>query len=194
MISFLEHHQIFLTKEITPEVAEDFIRRLTLLTIHHHNDVEKRAVTVWLGAPGGHEFAVLSMIDVVRTSVLPLQVVGHGLVGSGAVWLFAAFPKGSRIALPHTYFLLHEGDVTIQGTRQESRAAFSTLEQLNTLYIDLLAEFTGQKKSTIRKILQTDSYLTAEQAQKLGIVDHIISWDEERGEICPRSRSKSINC
>lgn len=172
--SFLDHHQIFVSEEITQKTAEHFIRKLTLLSIKYRDSIGKPNVIVWVSSQGGLETATLSMIDAVLTSELPLTVIGHGLVGSSAVWLYAAFPRGSRIAFPHTLFYLHEGSLEIAGTRQESRAAFHAFDQLNSTYIDLLARFTGRKKSTIRKLIHRDQYLSAKEAQALGIVDKII--------------------
>jgi Protease subunit of ATP-dependent Clp proteases len=48
-------------------------------------------------------------------------------------------------------------------------------ERLNLIYV----EHTGQKLSDVEKALDRDNFMTAEDAQKWGIIDKIIANREE---------------
>ena len=60
----------------------------------------------------------------------------------------------------------------------QAQEILKTRARLNMLY----HHHTGQKISSIEKIMDRDTYMTAEEAQKAGVIDHILTTREGSGK------------
>ena len=97
-----------------------------------------------------------------------------GQAASMGSLLLAAGSPGMRFALPNSRIMVHQpsGGFSGQATDIEIHAKeiLEVKERLNKIY----EKHTKQKVDIIRKTLERDCFMTAEEAKKFGVIDEII--------------------
>ena len=92
----------------------------------------------------------------------------------GAV-LLAAGTNKKRSALPHSRIMIHQpsGGFRGQASDIEIHAAeiIALRHRLNGMYV----KHTGQKLPAIEKAMERDNFMSAEAAQKFGLIDEIVA-------------------
>ena len=97
-----------------------------------------------------------------------------GQAVSIAAILIAAGTKGKRTALPNTDIMIHEFSGGAQGKAND---IFLTVDRLKKLYDKMAThyvKFTGQKLAKVKKDMERDHHMSAEEAVKYGLVDKVI--------------------
>ena len=98
-----------------------------------------------------------------------------GQAASMGSLLLAAGTTGMRFALPNSRIMLHQpsGGFSGQATDIEIHAKeiLEIKERLNKIY----EKHTKQKVEMIRKTLERDYFMTADEAKKFGVIDEIIN-------------------
>ena len=89
--------------------------------------------------------------------------------------LLSAGTSGMRFALPNSRIMLHQpsGGFSGQATDIEIHAKeiLEIKERLNKIY----EKHTKQKLEIVRKTLERDYFMTANEAKKFGVIDEIIN-------------------
>ena len=98
-----------------------------------------------------------------------------GQAASMGSLLLTAGATGMRFALPNSRIMLHQpsGGFSGQATDIEIHAKeiLEIKERLNKIY----EKHTKQKVEVIRKTLERDYFMTANEAKKFGVIDDIIN-------------------
>ena len=90
-------------------------------------------------------------------------------------FLLAAGAKGKRFALPNSEILIHQIHVGgMEGQASDIEIAAKQIAKLKQAVNELLAKHTGKSLSKIEKDTDRDYWLTADEAQKYGIIDEVI--------------------
>ena len=96
------------------------------------------------------------------------------MAASMGAFLLAAGAKGKRYALPNSTIMIHQplGGSRGQATDVEIHTKFllNTKEKLNTI----LSQRTGQPYDVVKETTERDNFMTADQGQAFGIIDHVI--------------------
>jgi ATP-dependent Clp protease protease subunit len=165
-----EERIIFLGVQVDDASANDVMAQLITL---ESNDPD-RDITMYINSPGGSFTALTAIYDTMMFVRPDIQTVCMGQAASAAAVLLAAGTKGKRLALPHSRVLIHQpsGEAGGQVTDLEIHAA--EIERVRVQMEQILARHTGQTQDQVRKDIDRDKILTAEQAMEYGIVDQVI--------------------
>ncbi len=172
----LESRTIVLSGAVDTELASKVMTQLMLL---RHADAGK-PVTILVNSPGGEVFSGFAIYDMIRFIAMPVVTVVVGLAASMGSIIPLAAGKGNRYALPHSKFLIHQP--LLMG--YEGRATDLEIQAKEILkdrdrIIDLYAEMTGKTRKEVSKDIDRDKWLSVEEAQEYGLVDHIITTHSE---------------
>lgn len=152
---------------------EDFTIQLMIA----ESDPNVNTIFLWVSSYGGETYSAFAMVDLLKTVQKSLFTIAYGKAMSSGCLLVAAGPKGCRFAAPNSYMMLHEASGGTYGKTQDVIQQAGDLKQVNDRYLALIADFTGKSMNSIYKQLKsihnTDLILTADQALKFGLVDHI---------------------
>lgn len=172
-IKLLENSIHFLSGEIDEDNSLDCIKWIVYENLESRQD---KLLTLYLNSTGGDLYSAFALIDVMKNSKYPIQVIGIGSVMSAAFLIFAAGTKGYRYAAKNTSFMCHQYSDNISGKHHDLKATMKEGEIYNQRMVDLLKESTGLAPSKIRSKLlpASDVYLTAEEVVELGVADHIL--------------------
>lgn len=167
---------IFLGTPINDDVANVIIAQLLFLDA----DNPEKDIFLYINSPGGSVYAGLAIYDTMSFLRSPVNTYCMGLAASMGSFLLAAGTKGKRYALPNSRIMLHQPSGGMKGTAADieiqAKEILYQRERLNSIY----AENTGQSLDRINEDLDRDRFMSPEEAQDYGLVDHVIS---QRGEV-----------
>lgn len=171
--SNLENNGVYLLMDqITYASCKDAIK-----WIMHHNlsDNPLKQLTIIINSPGGDVHAAFALIDVMKSSSIPIKTVGLGLIASCGFLIFIAGKKGKRILTPNTSILSHQYTWGSRGKEHELYARVKEFELSTERMIKHYKKCIGMSEAKIKEVLlpPQDVWLSAEEAIKLKICDKI---------------------
>lgn len=171
---FVGQRAIWLLGEIGDIDSTEAIRQL-----NYWNDGTKRPVYIFLNSPGGNCITCLSIID----SMNALKAAGHivytinvGACYSAAATIFTAGSKGYRYAYPSSRLMFHQGryfGLDTELKADDLELFKKELEIFNANVLNLIVKATGKTKLEIKALFKSDTYISAQEAKKMNIVDKI---------------------
>jgi len=166
----LKERIIFIGTPIDDYVANLVIAQLLFLEAE---DPEKD-IMLYINSPGGIVSAGLAIYDTMQYIKPDVCTICVGQAASMAAVLLAAGAKGKRYALPHSRIMIHQPMGAFQGQATEVEIQAKEILRLRDILNEILAKHTGQDKRRIAKDTERDFYMSAEEAQKYGLIDHIL--------------------
>ena len=167
----LKERIIFLTGAVTDEVASVLIAQLLFL----ESENPKKDIFMYINSPGGIVTSGLGVYDTMQYIKPNVSTLCVGQAASMGSLLLSAGASGMRFALPNSRIMLHQpsGGFSGQATDIEIHAKeiLEIKERLNKIY----ERHTKQKVEIIRKTLERDYFMTADEAKKFGVIDEIIN-------------------
>ena len=169
----LKDRIIYLGEDVNPTTSSLIVAQMLFL---ESEDPDKE-IFFYINSPGGSITDGMAIVDTMNYIKCPVTTVCVGLAASMGAVLLASGTKGKRYATPNAEILIHQpliagGGLSGQTTEIKIHAdhMVKTREKLNKL----LSERTGQDLSTIERDTERDTYMTAEEALKYGLIDGIM--------------------
>ena len=168
-----DHGIMVLMDEINHETVKPVIE-----WILHENHVRKKKhkeLLLMICSDGGSIAEAFALIDVMRSSRIPVKTVGLGSIASCGLLIFKAGATGRRVLTPNTSILSHKFSWSNEGKAHE---LFATMREFELTQQRMLAHYqlcTGLSEDEIRKNLLPphDIWLSAPEAMALNVCDHI---------------------
>lgn len=167
-----EDRIIFLGVQVDDASADDVMAQLLVLEAQDTD----RDITLYINSPGGSFTALTAIYDTMQYIKPHIQTVCLGQAASAAAILLAAGSPGKRLALPNARVLIHQPAIEggyAQASDIEIHA--NELVRMREWLETTLASHTGQEVEKVRRDIERDKILTAEQALEYGIVDQVLS-------------------
>lgn len=136
------------------------------------SDTPAEKVTVRLNSPGGSVFDGLAIGSLVRNHGKVTAVV-DGLAASAASIIFVAASK--RVMAPGSMVMIHNPWSMVGGTSDDMRQEADVLDTIAGEMAKLYADASGGKLTAkdAEKLMDAETWLTAEDAQAIGLCDAI---------------------
>lgn len=159
------------------ELACDSIKPVIEWILHENYVVKKKRkeLLLMICSEGGDMSAAFALIDVMRSSGIPVKTVGLGQIASAGLLVFLAGTPGRRVLTPSTSILSHQFSWGSDGKAHE---LFATIKEFELTQKRMIAHYqtcTGLGLDEIKTVLLPphDVYLSAEEALALNICDAI---------------------
>ena len=167
----LKERVVFLGDQVTPETANIVIAQL----LHLAYEDPKKDIKLYINSPGGSVYDGLAIIDTMNYIEPDVQTIGIGLQASMGAMLLSAGAKGKRFALPNARIMIHQPSSGAEGKITDQEIALKEGIYLKKVLIDMMAKNTGKTAKEIEKDMDRDNWMSAEEAQKYGIIDEVIT-------------------
>ncbi|MDG6108246.1 ATP-dependent Clp protease proteolytic subunit [Dactylosporangium aurantiacum] len=166
-----EDRIIFLGVQIDDASANDVMAQLLTL----ESNEPDRDIIMYINSPGGSFTAMTAIYDTMLYVRPDIQTVCLGQAASAAAVLLAAGTPGKRLALPNSRIIIHQ-PATEGGYGQGSDIEIQAREimRMRTNLEEMVSRHTGQPIEKVRKDIDRDKILTAEEAKEYGLVDNIL--------------------
>lgn len=146
-------------------------------------DFDKAAATnpevipILVDSYGGACYSLLSMIDIINSSRIPVATIVTSKAMSCGSVLLSAGTKGLRFASPNSTVMVHAVSSYGEGKINDLEQSLNNTKEVERKLFRILDKNCGQKPGffikELDKIKNSEWYLTAAQAKKIGMVDHI---------------------
>ena len=163
---------IFLGTEVNDYTANTLQAQLLYLdSVDPDKDI-----SIYINSPGGSVTAGLAIYDTMQYIKPDVQTVCLGQAASAAAILLAAGAKGKRLMLPNARVLIHQPAID-QGFGKATEIEIQAKEMLRMRewLENTLAKHTGRDIEKIRKDIEVDTFLTAQEAKEYGLIDEVIT-------------------
>ena len=167
-----EDRIIFLGVQVDDASADDVMAQLIVLESQDH----ERDVTLYINSPGGSFTALTAIYDTMMFIKPDIQTVCLGQAASAAAVLLAAGAPGKRLALPNARVLIHQPALSGGDYGQASDIEIQANEvlRMREWLEETIARHSKRTVDQVRKDIERDKILTADQAVEYGLVDQVI--------------------
>lgn len=166
----LKERIIFLTGPVHDDVASLICAQLLFL----ESENPTKDISFYINSPGGVVTAAMAMYDTMQYIKPDVSTVCIGQAASAGSLLLTAGAAGKRFVLPNARIMVHQPSGGAQGMASDieiqAREILNLRKKLNDIYVG----HTGQKLAEIEKVMDRDTFMSAQEAQKFGLVDHVV--------------------
>ncbi len=167
----LEDRIIFLGTEINDQVANSVMAQLLFLDKSGHT----QDVKMYINSPGGSVTAGLAIYDTMQLVEPEIATYCLGQAASMGAVLLAGGTKGKRFALPNARVMIHQPWGGAQGTAMDMEIQIKETLKLKGRLEEILAHHSGKSAEEVAKATERDNFLSPEEAQEFGLIDHIVA-------------------
>lgn len=161
---------IFLGQEIDNGVASAIIAQMLFLQLEN-KDTD---ISLYIMSPGGSVNAGLAIYDAMQHVANDVATYCIGEAASMGAFLLASGTKGKRFALPSSRIMMHQIWGTAAGDASTVQRQAKEMDRLKGLLNSKLAKHVGKKLEEIERDTDREFYMSAEEAQKYGIIDKVL--------------------
>ncbi|HEV7649135.1 MAG TPA: ATP-dependent Clp protease proteolytic subunit [Actinophytocola sp.] len=168
-----EERIIFVGVQIDDASANDVMAQLLYL----ESVDPDRDIIMYINSPGGSFTSLMAIYDTMQFARPDVQTYCLGQAASAAAVLLAAGTPGKRFALPNARVLIHQPAMEgVYGQVSDLQIQAAEIQRVRRLMESTLARHTSKSAEDIRKDIERDKILTAEEAREYGIVDEVLSY------------------
>ncbi|WP_431947934.1 ATP-dependent Clp protease proteolytic subunit [Micromonospora marina] len=167
-----EDRIIFLGVQVDDASANDVMAQLLTL----EGTDPDRDIIMYINSPGGSFTAMTAIYDTMQYVRPDISTVCLGQAASAAAVLLSAGTPGKRMALPNSRIIIHQ-PATEGGYGQGSDIEIQAREilRMRTQLEDMLSRHCNRPIEQVRKDIDRDKIMTAEESKEYGLVDTILT-------------------
>ncbi len=166
----LKDRIVFIGSPIDDHVANLVIAQLLYLEAE---DPEKD-IYLYINSPGGVISSGLAIYDTMQYVKPDVTTICVGMAASMAAVLLAAGTKGKRFALPHSRIMIHQPMGGVEGQAIDIAIHAREIMRMRSILNEILSKHTGQPIDKIERDTDRNFFMSADEAQKYGIIDDVI--------------------
>ena len=140
-------------------------------------DTGQKIIPIYIDSYGGAVDALVHMVDVIRSCKVNVATICIGKAMSCGAVLLSQGVDGHRYIAKSSRVMIHDVASGTAGKVEEIKSDASEVDRLNKLIYSWMAEGTGHEEDYFMKIVHekshADWFLTAEEAKKHNLVNHI---------------------
>lgn len=167
----LSNRKLFLTGEVTEEMANDFVSKMIFLS------QSDEPVDIYINSPGGSVNAGLVIYDVIQDceGKIPINIYCVGMAASMGAVILAGGQKGRRFILPHSKVMIHEPLIAggMGGSATSIKKTAESILETKAITNGILAKHTGKTVEEIDEATSFDNFMNATEAIDFGLCDEI---------------------
>ena len=167
----LKDRIIMISGEVNETMASVVVSELLYL----QSESPDTPIHMYINSPGGSVVDGLAIVDTMNLISCPVYTYCIGQCASmGSIFLVSG-EKGHRYALPNSRIMIHQVSGGSQGTYEDMKRSINEAGRLNELLAGILANGTSKSLDDVKKDMDRDYFMGANEALEYGIVDKVIS-------------------
>ena len=166
----LKERIIFLNGPIDDGVASLVCSQLLFL----ESENPTKDISMYVNSPGGIVTSGLAIYDTMEYIRPDVSTVCMGQAASMGSLLLTAGAAGKRFSLPSARIMTHQPSGGFQGQATDieihAKEILDLRQRLNGIY----EKHSGKTLKQIEKIMDRDTFMTAEDAKNFGLIDEVV--------------------
>lgn len=136
-----------------------------------------KVINVYLNSPGGSVFAAAAIINQLRARDAEIHTWCDGICASAAVGVLMAADPGCRHMSRASMLMVHNPSSSVRGDQSAFMKAADLLGKVKKTILDIYVQGTGLPEAQLSKMMDDETYLTADEALQYNFVDKITEDD-----------------
>ncbi len=174
----LKERIIFLTGEVNDHVSALICAQLLFLESENPN----KEISFYINSPGGVVTSGLAMYDTMQYIKPKISTVCIGQAASMGSFLLMAGEPGLRYSLPSSRIMIHQPSGGARGQATDIEIQANEILRLRKRLNEAYVKHTGQKLKVVEEAMERDNFMSAEEAKKWGLIDHVVESKPEAPE------------
>lgn len=137
----------------------------------------QKIVPVVVDSFGGQVYSLLSMIDTIKSSPVPVATITTGKAMSCGQMLLTFGTEGLRFASPEATIMMHDVSSMAWGKIEEIKSDVKEAERLQVKLFTMVARNCGKADNYFLDLMDAkkhaEVYMDAEECKKHNIINHI---------------------
>lgn len=167
----LKDRIIFLGTDVNEHTANLVVAQMLFL----ESEDAKKDIKLYINSPGGSVYDAMAIYDTMQFVKNDIETVGIGIQASAAAFLLSSGTKGKRFLLNNSTVMVHQPSSGTRGKVTDQEIDLRESLRVKKMLEEIMAKNTGQKVTKIHEDMERDRWMTAQEAQKYGIVDKVIT-------------------
>jgi ATP-dependent Clp protease protease subunit len=166
----LRERIVFLGQPVDDDIANLIAAQFLFLEAE---DTEKD-IYLYVNSPGGSAFAGMAIYDAMQYVKPDVSTICTGMGMSAAAMILCGGTAGKRFVLPNAKVMIHQGSGGFRGSPADIQIAAREILAMTERYTQIIATHTGQPLEQVKRDIDRDRYMTAEESVEYGLVDQVI--------------------
>tara|TARA_B100000809_G_scaffold263946_1_gene318463 strand:- start:428 stop:1021 length:594 start_codon:yes stop_codon:yes gene_type:complete len=166
----LKDRIVFLGSQVNDEVANSLVAQMLFL----QKDSPDSDIHLYINSPGGSVSAGMAIYDTMQFVTCDVATYCIGQAASMGAVLLAAGTAKKRFALPNSRIMIHQPLAGMEGTAEEILIHAKEYSRVKERLNKILIKHTGHTMKKIENDTDRDNFMTAEEALKYKLIDHVI--------------------
>jgi len=141
------------------------------------NDITAKTIHVRISSPGGSVFDGTAIANAIKQHKSHTITHIDGLAASIASVI--AIASNETIMAENAFFMFHEAWSISIGNADNFREEAELLDKIDGILAKAYAKKTGEKEEVIKDLMAAETWLTAEEALEMGMIDSIDTGAED---------------
>jgi ATP-dependent Clp protease, protease subunit len=168
-----EERIIFCGVQIDDASANDIMAQLLVLEAEDPD----RDILMYINSPGGSFTSLMAIYDTMQFVRPDIQTYCLGQAASAAAVILSAGTPSKRFALPNARVLIHQPATEgVYGQVSDLEIQANEIQRVRRLLETTLARHTNKDSQEVRRDIERDKVLTADEAKEYGIVDEVLPY------------------
>ena len=164
-------NKIYLRGNITADGIDRFLVRFhklqSKLNQLEFNTGAKFHIELFIDSEGGEVHPALKLYDAIKRSRIPVWTIIDGYCASAGTIISLAGHR--RLITPSSFFLIHQVSCWIGGSLKRLKESVKNTERVQSTLTKIYSENLNLTKEKLKKLLETDQELNAEEAIRIGL-------------------------
>ena len=166
----LKERIIFLNGPIDDGVASLVCSQLLFL----ESENPTKDISMYINSPGGIVTSGLAIYDTMEYIRPDVSTVCMGQAASLGSLLLTAGAAGKRFSLPNARIMTHQPSGGFQGQATDIEIHANEILDLRQRLNGIYEKHSGKTIKQIEKIMDRDTFMTAEDAKNFGLIDQVV--------------------
>ena len=167
----LKDRIIMLSGEIDDNVSNLVVSQLLFL----ESEDPDKDIYIYINSPGGSITAGMAIYDTMEYIKPDVSTICIGMAASMGAFLLSSGQKGKRFALPNSEIMIHQPLGGFRGQATDIDIHAKRILKIKDTLNEILSENTNQPIDKIKKDVERDYFMSAEEAKNYGLVDNVIT-------------------
>ena len=132
-------------------------------------------INMYINSPGGVITSGFGILDTMNYIKPEISTICLGQAASMAAVILCSGAKGKRFALENSRVMIHQPLGGVQGQATDIEIHTKEILYLRDKLNNIISKKTGKPVKTIEKDTNRDNFFSADEAQKYGLIDKVLS-------------------
>ncbi len=166
----LKERIIFVTGQVEDQMSSLIVAQLLFLESENPN----KDIHMYINSPGGVVTSGMAIYDTMRYIRPKVATYCIGQACSMGSLLLTGGEKGMRYSLKHSRIMIHQPLGGYQGQATDIQIHANEILKIKNKMTELYVKHTGQSLAVVKKSLERDNFMSAKDAKKFGLIDHVV--------------------